>query len=958
MKLKQIILSMSLMMPIFNLYAQNAADIPDDERVDIAALSDEELAGEDEFDFAEGIFIEELLVTGSRLEGGTESVPVTVITSEDIEARGVTNIDQLFRQVVANTPTVSNSNIGGINGNFASNRGNGFNNLGGGSSVDLRGLGAGSTLVLLNGRRLAGEGLASGDFADISGISVASIERVEILTAGASAIYGADAVAGVVNIILKKDYSGLTATARLETSSTGASLQRYSLTSGSSWGSGNLTATVSYADEDSVSSRRFGLTTRDFRSRGGRDRRVLTSPRGIFLLDPAVGDFSDPEDEFANNVFQLPVNSGPVDFLTDTSEFEQISRDSELISEQLPISLTPQSETISFNARLTQDINSKYVTNFFADVAYSDRETQTDVATPQVSLGSFNVAFSEFGSPFLREDIAFNASLIEALEQGIIPPNGFETEGENISIATGFSGTLSDNWFWELSGSYSQNDDLEIEASTLPTLLSGGVFDGDVLVTPPFNLIRGDFTTSPETIELLRNASSVNVLTGDSTTAGFLGVVSGEFFADRELGGVQASFGIDYREEKNESREVSIDVDGLIDVGARDLQSTRTVTAIFGELSFPLTERITIDAAARWEETENKGLTVSSGEALDDFIAGGRVETFDILPANTAFNQSSSGVSPRLGFSWQLTDTLKFRATAGQSFRAPNTDEVGGAAVVMLAENPRLDPLTDEVLDVAQVPIVFGGNPGLENEVADTFNVGLEYTFEAAAGVFELKLDYFQIDYEDRITDSDPLLDSLEDGRPLQEPALFRDDSGTPLFTFSGPINIAVETISGVDFALTHTVSGSSYSIISALSVTHQLEDERFLVAGGPIEEQLGFTQPETRANFSSTLEFGDFQITGFLQYNGSYLQRRFESGFGDTFQVEPFLIDSFTTADLQVAYQVSEAVKYFSGTQIRFGANNIFDTAPPFLDDFNGFDGSFYDLRRRVVYLEIAKTF
>ncbi len=359
MKLKATVVSMSMMM-MGNTIAQTQAQIEGQSTKVTEQVNPEDV---------QTLELEELLVTGSRLDGGVDSAPLTVITAEDIETRGVTNIDQLFRQFVTNSRGISASNAGTINGNTSNNRGQPINNLSGGNVVNLRGLGVGSTLVLLNGRRIAGEGAGNGDFTDISSIAVNSIDRIEILTSGASAVYGADA--GVVNIILKKNYTGLTASARLETSNTGASSERYSLTSGNSWGSGNLTATVSYTSQESVSARRFGLLTRDFSSQGGRDLRQLTSTRGVFILDPEVTNLVDASDEFARNGILLPTNSGPVDFDSDTSAFERVARDS--LDEVLPISLSPANELTSVTARLTQDIDSKYVTQFFADLSYSER---------------------------------------------------------------------------------------------------------------------------------------------------------------------------------------------------------------------------------------------------------------------------------------------------------------------------------------------------------------------------------------------------------------------------------------------------------------------------------------------------------------------------------------------------------------------------------------------------------
>jgi len=155
----------------------------------------EQTAGKD----ANNEEIEKIAVTGSRIKRADfEGVaPVTVITAEDIANSGLSSIAEVLQASVANTG-------GSLNGDS-----DGFTDSA--SSVNLRGMGANRTLVLINGRRQASFPSAAGgtsNFVDVSDIPTAAVDRVEILTGGASAIYGSDAVGGVVNIILKKQYDG------------------------------------------------------------------------------------------------------------------------------------------------------------------------------------------------------------------------------------------------------------------------------------------------------------------------------------------------------------------------------------------------------------------------------------------------------------------------------------------------------------------------------------------------------------------------------------------------------------------------------------------------------------------------------------------------------------------------------------------------------------------------------
>src|SRR5262249_15023250 len=147
---------------------------------------------------AEGQKIQEVVVTGTNIRGLTpESSPLTVYTAQDIKNQGATTIDTFVRKLPQNFSSLSAANANGAAAGIRSPPGDGM----GGTSIDLRGLGAGTTLILLNGRRLAPS--FSGTAVDVSLLPLNALDRVEVLTDGASAAYGSDAVGGVVNFILK-----------------------------------------------------------------------------------------------------------------------------------------------------------------------------------------------------------------------------------------------------------------------------------------------------------------------------------------------------------------------------------------------------------------------------------------------------------------------------------------------------------------------------------------------------------------------------------------------------------------------------------------------------------------------------------------------------------------------------------------------------------------------------------
>ena len=211
-----------------------------------AAATVGELQGDDEGDWK--VDIEEMVVTGSSIRGvAPDSSPLFIYDREDIESAGFSTVEQFIEALPQNFGGGAATDTAGASPNPEAGL-----NPARGASVNLRGLGAGSTLVLLNGRRLAPVGF--GNFVDISLIPLSAIERVEVLTDGASAIYGADAIAGVVNFVLRDDYDGAETLLRYGTVTDGGLDEfKASQVFGKNWGSGNALVTYEYFQRDSLS---------------------------------------------------------------------------------------------------------------------------------------------------------------------------------------------------------------------------------------------------------------------------------------------------------------------------------------------------------------------------------------------------------------------------------------------------------------------------------------------------------------------------------------------------------------------------------------------------------------------------------------------------------------------------------------------------------------------------------
>ncbi|WP_260929160.1 TonB-dependent receptor [Novosphingobium sp. 9] len=219
----------------------------------------------------------QILVTGSRIHGAPPSAPVRTVTAQDIDESGQADLGEVLRSSPLNF-------AGGQNPGVGTSQGDDDGNVNGASSVDLLGLGPNATLTLLNGNRLSYSGINAG--VDIDAIPAGAAERIEIVADGASAIYGADAVAGVVNVALRSDYQGLETEARIGGSTDGGDFQQqYSLLAGHIWARGGIMAAYTYTGNSGIAA-----SQRDYASSMGTDASLYPSLKRHNLLLSAHQD--------------------------------------------------------------------------------------------------------------------------------------------------------------------------------------------------------------------------------------------------------------------------------------------------------------------------------------------------------------------------------------------------------------------------------------------------------------------------------------------------------------------------------------------------------------------------------------------------------------------------------------------------------------------------------------------
>ncbi|MDQ1153419.1 TonB-dependent receptor [Brevundimonas sp. SORGH_AS_0993] len=309
--------------------------------------------------------VEEVVVTGTRIRGmAPESSPVQVFDRADLEASGATTTEQFIRQLP--------QNFGGGSTEFSSARGvpndvNSASNLGDGTGANLRGLGSRGTLTLLDGHRLAPSSFI-GDFVDLSMIPASAIQRVEVLTDGASALYGADAVAGVMNFMLRKDFDGSETAVRYGNDSRGAYPEyRFSQTLGKSWSSGNVLAAYELYDRDHLA-----LADRPFLP--GFPAGGLTREQAREWLDLTPSQHRQSGVIVANQSLTPRLRIGFSGLYSDRKSDRQYYQSSN--STAYRQTNAADSKTLSTNLGLTYDLTSSWNVKF--DTSYSAVDYRSD----------------------------------------------------------------------------------------------------------------------------------------------------------------------------------------------------------------------------------------------------------------------------------------------------------------------------------------------------------------------------------------------------------------------------------------------------------------------------------------------------------------------------------------------------------------------------------------------------
>ncbi len=906
-------------------------------------------------------------ITGSAVKRiDAEGVsPITIITKEDIVKSGATTAAELLDRIAAN-------NGGGYSQVLAI----GDSARPGFAGASLRGLGSNTTLVLLNGRRLAVYAFDGGG-TDLNSIALGAIERVEILRDGASALYGADAIAGVMNFITRKDFSGVDLSASVRRpQATGGGDKHASVTGG--FGDPaktgfNVFANFSYDKYDALKAkdREFSKTAFLPNAEGGRFDRTSgnTFPASIFVpgvgtVNPGVPNCLPP------NSFQTSATgacrfdyASVIDILAPQEKMAGLLRASMQLgaNHELFAEYSKSRTTTTFNISPTPASNA--TTYSGNDLLYpAGGKWYPQAINPATGLLQNGVLWytpaTNDGTARYFQPLAGDLSIFwRTVDAG---PRSNEAVANQDRLVAGAKGTFG-KWDYDTAFMTSTSKAVEKYVGGLfsETRLSRATCPGSTAPCGPLNPNFTPGTMNPDINPFGPNDAAglaaiqaalilEPVRISKSTRSSVDGKISGELM-QLPAGPLSAAFGAEYRKEKYNDQPQAVLSSGDVLGGGGDqapVNADRKVTAVFAELNIPVFKGFEAVAQARFDKYSDFGNTTN----------------------------------PKIGFRWSPTKELVIRGSTGSGFRAPTLPDLFAPTTQTNTGGSYNDPYYEarvgDCYDAAgnptanfnpsfcsaQLTVKQGGNTRLKAEESRNTTFGLVFQpnrdWQLSVDLWRIKIDG-QIGIPDadvRLSDFiqqfvvDPSVDydaSTAKLTPAGKAALLAGATGTGIVREPGATgnldfvsaqfdNISTAVVRGVDISigatLARTESGTFKGNIELAYIDSYKQDGVELVG------RYASFGPVVRWKMNSSLdwEYGNWTTTFGQRWQTGYRDQ------GNTRDVRPYEL-----FDISVAYR---GVKNLT---LRAGIQNLGDTAPPYTrqnDYFHvGYDPTYGDPRGRT---------
>ncbi len=834
----------------------------------------------------EAAIADRIQVTGSRIkridvEG---ALPVTVIDRETIELSGESNAADLIRNIPFNT-----------SGSFRPQSGSSAQSV---STVSLRGLGSGRTLVLVNGRRMPAAPL-TGSGADLNMIPMGAIERIEVLTDGASAVYGSDAIGGVVNVVLRSDFEGaefMIGVADVEPS--GGDRKEGYITFGASSDRSSLIGGVSYNSRDIIFARDF-FWTQPGASIYGNNFTTLDGPFDNFNFTalPNACDFAEQP------AFSIRPSGGSLTGDFCAYDFTRVSADEASVTNQ-SLFLRAQHE-FADDWNVYSDMWVAKTRSFGRYAPVPDSSFFNAVITP----GSVNNPTNP-DSPMFDPSLGLDPQPVNVWHRfDALGNRDSYIDSELYDLLAGVQGVVGDvdvdagfrftrNKVYDIGYNY-------LVRSTAYDFIERGIYD----LSDPFG--------NPDNVLNAMKATISRISKFDQN----------EFYASAgfDLGEVnnapiQWFIGTEYREEIYDDQYDSLSEAGQIGGSAGNSASgERDVTSLFGEVLIPAFDGFELSIAARYDDYSDYG----------------------------------SDFSPKVSFRYEAFDGYVFRGSWGEGFRAPDFPALTQATA--FSADTVADPQTcinqgQPENCTLQINAFVQANPELSSEQSEQFALGFAFQ---PTNWFSGTLDYANIEITDRITgfSSQNLINRELAGDPIPpglgvtrapSGAIIRIDRG---FGNEGKVNTSFFDLNlQADWGLGAGQVGHNLNVVRLQ--TQSVDGGRQLVRDPGV--------PRYRANLDNRYNWGDFSVA----YNFNYISGQCDNMTAGEFENQAVCngrTPSWLTHDAQVNYFTP-----WNG-RITVGARNLWGRTPPIGLGNTGsrdYDFNLYDAYGRTTYVRYTQSF
>ncbi|QDQ27867.1 TonB-dependent receptor [Chitinimonas arctica] len=828
---------------------------------------------------------EKIEITGSSIKRIAKegALPVTTVTKEEIARSGATTAAEVISNISAN-------GIGGLSDAQAVGTGASY------ASASLRGLGENSTLVLVNGRRMTSYAIRGGGV-DLNSIPLAAIERIEVLKDGASAIYGSDAVAGVINFVLKKNFQGGEATATYgKATQGGGGLGRFNAVAGfgePSRDGYNVFVTYDYAkiDRMKATDRDFSKTA-DLRHIGFIDKRSFASFPGNYSSDEDGNFATDRSNGGAANYAPSP-NCPEGQLRGGLCRYDYVQ----------DIDTIPKSEKHNLFARFTMNLNEQ--TQLFAEAMYSQDESDNFTAATPVRTDQIPRPFAEQTAYMVPATNPYNPTF------GTANPIDLMIAGRTVELGGRHNGykNTANRFLVGVKGNLGQWDyDTSIgrsEGKGIEKLISGWVSEPKIRE----GMANGWFSPAERT----RNAADHDrlvaaQLVGDSRVSK-RSVTWADFKVSTAFEGLLAepigfAIGGEFRKEKMDDVPNDWYQTGIIIGGSGTIlpvHASRDVKSLFTELNVPFTKTIEMQLAARYD---NYG----------DFN-------------NTA---------PKIGLRWQPVNSLLLRGSYGKGFRAPNLDDLNQQREIGTQGNFD-DPLrcivtptgydnTANGFDCAnQFSAWATGNKNLKPEESTQSSLG--FVFEPSRNL-SIGATWWQVEVKHAINQYG--FDALIADPDLTAKYIVRNplsaaDAANGLtvgaidhYDFSSQ-NLGGTKTAGVDLDLAYRFRMAAVGNVKlGFNGTYYTKQDVKLNPAGKYEDANG--------SYFNTLPYGRWKASTSASFDHGAWSETFivNSAAGYTDADPAHTVSSYTTLDMQLTYAGLKNAKF------TFGLKNAFNRKPP----------------------------